>query len=364
MSTRFDPPERGPLGPDVATVVTTPIVPPTSESAVSWGAIFAGAVAAAALSLILLILGVGLGLSSVSPWSFEGVSKETFGWTSVAWLTFTALAASGLGGYLAGRLRTKWTQIHGDETYFRDTAHGFVSWAVATLLTAGLLTSAIGGVLGAGAKVAGATAGAAVSTAGVAAAGVGTAAAGGQEGDLNYWVDSLFRNATPPGPDAAGAPPAPPAPGAAPGNGPMDPAAPPPPAASVGPRDARTAPPPPRPMPGNGPMGDRREVRAEVNRIIVNSLQGNGLDPADTQYLSQLIARETGMSPAEAQARVTDVQTRMRAALEKAKTTAKQAADDARKATAYAALWLFITLLIGAFFASLSATWGGRRRDL
>lgn len=203
MSTRFDPPERGPLGPDVATVVTTPIVPPTSESAVSWGAILAGAVAAAALSLILLILGVGLGLSSVSPWSFEGVSKETFGWTSVAWLTFTALAASGLGGYLAGRLRTKWTQIHGDETYFRDTAHGFVSWAVATLLTAGLLTSAIGGVLGAGAKVAGATAGAAVSTAGVAAAGVGTAAAGGQEGDLNYWVDSLFRNAASPGPDAA-----------------------------------------------------------------------------------------------------------------------------------------------------------------
>lgn len=357
MSTRFDLPERDPLGPDIATVVATPVVPPPSESAVSWGAIFAGAVAAAALSLILLILGVGLGLSSVSPWSFEGVSKETFGWTSVAWLTFTALAASGLGGYLAGRLRTKWTQIHGDETYFRDTAHGFVSWAVATLLTAGLLTSAIGGVLGAGAKVAGATAGAAVSTAGVAAAGVGTAAAGGQEGDLNYWVDSLFRNATTPGPDAAGVPPAPPAAGAAPGNGPMDPAAPPPPAASVGPRDAR-------PMPGNGPMADRREVRAEVNRIIVNSLQGDGLDPADTQYLSQLIARETGMSPAEAQARVTDVQTRMRAALEKAKTTAKQAADDARKATAYAALWLFITLLIGAFFASLSATWGGRRRDL
>lgn len=366
MSTRFDPPERGPLGPDVATVVTAPIVAPPSESAVSWGAIFAGAAAAAALSLILLILGVGLGLSSVSPWSFEGVSKETFGWSSIIWLTFTALAASGLGGYLAGRLRTKWTQIHGDETYFRDTAHGFVSWAVATLLTAGLLTSAIGGVLGAGAKVAGATAGAAATTAGAAVAGAGSAAAGAPESDLNYWVDSLFRSATTAGPDAAGAPPVAPAAGAAPGTSPMDPAAPPPPpaAASVGPRDARTAPPPPRPMPGNGPMGDRREVRAEVNRIIVNSLQGDGLDPADTQYLSQLIARETGMSPAEAQARVTDVQTRMRAALEKAKTTAKQAADDARKATAYAALWLFITLLIGAFFASLSATWGGRRRDL
>ena len=356
MSTRFDPPERGPLGPDVGTVVAAPIVAPPSESAVSWGAIFAGAAAAAALSLILLILGVGLGLSSVSPWSFEGVSKETFGWSSIIWLTFTALAASGLGGYLAGRLRTKWTQIHGDETYFRDTAHGFVSWAVATLLTAGLLTSAIGGVLGTGAKVAGATAGAAASTAGVAAASAGSAAAAAPEGDLNYWVDSLFRSATGAGPSD---PATPPPPGA-----PMDPnAAPPPPVASVGPRDARMAA-PPRPMPGNGPVADRREVRAEVNRIIVNSLQGDGLDPADTQYLSQLIARETGMSQAEAQARVTDVQTRMRAALEKAKNTAKQAADDARKAAAYAALWLFITLLIGAFFASLSATWGGRRRDL
>ncbi|UXB19380.1 hypothetical protein K7566_17455 [Stenotrophomonas maltophilia] len=339
MSTRFDPPERGPLGPDVAAVVTAPIVAPPSESAVSWGAIFAGATAAAALSLILLILGVGLGLSSVSPWSFKGVSKETFGWSSIIWLTFTALAASGLGGYLAGRLRTKWTQIHGDETYFRDTAHGFVSWAVATLLTAGLLTSAIGGVLGAGAKVAGAAAGAAASSASVAAAGAGSTAAAAPEGDLNYWVDSLFRSTTSAGPTDPAAPP----PGA-----PMDP----------------NAAPPPRPMPGNGPMGDRREVRAEVKRIIVNSLQGDGLDPADTQYLAQLIARETGMSPAEAQARVTDVQTRMRAVLEKARNTAKQAADDARKATAYAALWLFITLLIGAFFASLSATWGGRRRDL
>ncbi|WP_446001237.1 hypothetical protein [Stenotrophomonas maltophilia] len=339
MSSRFDPPERGPLGPDVAAVVTAPIVAPPSESAVSWGAIFAGATAAAALSLILLILGVGLGLSSVSPWSFEGVSKETFGWSSIIWLTFTALAASGLGGYLAGRLRTKWTQIHGDETYFRDTAHGFVSWAVATLLTAGLLTSAIGGVLGAGAKVAGAAAGAAASTAGVAAAGAGSTAAAAPEGDLNYWVDSLFRSTTSAGPTDPAAPP----PGA-----PMDP----------------NAAPPPRPMPGIGTMGDRREVRAEVNRIIVNSLQGDGLDPDDTQYLALLIARETGMTPAEAQARVTDVQTRMRAALEKARNTAKQAADDARKATAYAALWLFITLLIGAFFASLSATWGGRRRDL
>jgi len=320
------------------------------ESAVSWGAILAGAAAAAALSLILLILGLGLGLSSVSPWSFEGVSAETFGWSSIVWLTFTAIASSGLGGYIAGRLRTKWSSLHGDETYFRDTAHGFLSWAVGTLLAAGLLASAIGGILGAGAKMAGATAGAAASTAGVAAAGAGTMAMGTQDGDLQYWVDSLFRTTpgaaapTPPAPSAA-------APGTAPGAPTMAPS-------------VANGPMPPRPMPGADRGPDRREVRAEVNRIIVNSLQSNTMDAADTQYLAQLVAAQTGLSQTEAQARVNDVQARARAAIDRAKQDAKQAADDARKATAYAALWLFITLLIGAFSASLSATWGGRRRDL
>ena len=335
----------------VAVVTPPPVIEAAHDSAVSWAAIFAGAAAAAALSLILLILGVGLGLSSVSPWAYEGVSAETFGWTSIAWLTLTAIAASGLGGYLAGRLRSKWSNLHGDETYFRDTAHGFLSWAVATLLTAGLLTAAIGGVLGAGAKVAGATAGAAASTAGGVAAAASGQAAAGDNGDLQYWVDGLFR-ANPNAPAAPmGAPPVP-------GDAAAQPLPPP---------QAGNPPPPPRGLAGNerGPgPGRGGDVRAEVNRIVVNSLKSDAMDPADTQYLAQLVANQTGMSQAEAQARVTDTQTRLRAALEKAKNDAKQAADDARKATAYAALWLFITLLIGAFSASLFATWGGRRRDL
>ncbi|WP_411852360.1 hypothetical protein ACLB90_07645 [Stenotrophomonas sp. LGBM10] len=330
----------------VAVVTPAPVMEPPHDSAVSWAAIFAGAAAAAALSLVLLILGVGLGLSSVSPWAYEGVTAETFGWSSIAWLTFTAIAASGLGGYLAGRLRSRWSNLHGDETYFRDTAHGFLSWSVATLLTAGLLTTAIGGVIGAGAKVAGASAGAAATTAGGLAAMASGTASGGDNGDLQYWVDGLFR-------PTAGAPAAPMAPP------PVDPA-------QAGGAPGGLAP-PPRPMVGaeRGPgPGRGNEVRAEVNRIVVNSLASNSMDPADTQYLAQLVAAQTGLSQVEAQARVADMQTRLRAALEKAKAEAKQAADDARKATAYAALWLFITLLIGAFSASLFATWGGRRRDL
>ncbi|KAF1017033.1 MAG: hypothetical protein GAK31_00292 [Stenotrophomonas maltophilia] len=345
-----------------ATAVATAIAPTAPESAVSWAAIFAGAVGSAALSLILVILGLGLGLSAVSPWSFEGVSKETFGWSSIIWLAFTTIAASGLGGYLAGRLRTKWTQLHGDETYFRDTAHGFISWAVATLLAAGLLTSAIGGILGAGGKVAGAAAGAAATDAGGIAMAAGPGMDDGKQGPdrgMPYWVDSLFRSdaaapapAPAPGdlPDRTAGAPA----GAADARPPMDRPAP--------PADARRAPQPG--MAGPGPRHVDREERAEATRIVLNSLAGDGLDDADKRYLSQMVARETGLSPAEAEARVNDMQTRMRAAMDKAKEQATQLADDARKATAHAALWLFITLLIGAFSASLAATWGGRCRDL
>src|SRR6185312_8668571 len=114
-------------------------------SGVSWSAIFAGAAAAASLSYILIILGFGLGLSSVSPWTNTGAAATTIGVATIIWLTFTQIVASGMGGYLAGRLRIKWASVHTDEVYFRDTAHGFLSWAVASLVVAAFLASAIGG---------------------------------------------------------------------------------------------------------------------------------------------------------------------------------------------------------------------------
>ena len=103
------------------------------DHAVSWGAVFAGAAAAAALSLVLLLLGTGLGLASVSPWTREGMSAGALGVTAIVWLSVTQLLASGMGGYIAGRLGAQWTDIHGDEAYFRDTAHGFLAWAFVRL---------------------------------------------------------------------------------------------------------------------------------------------------------------------------------------------------------------------------------------
>jgi hypothetical protein len=118
------------------------------SSGVSWAAITAGAFAAAALSLILLALGAGVGLSSVSPWSTAAASASTIGWEAIVWLILTQFMSAALGGYLAGRLRTKWATVHTDEVYFRDTANGFLAWAVSVVFTAACLTSAAGYMVG------------------------------------------------------------------------------------------------------------------------------------------------------------------------------------------------------------------------
>lgn len=135
------------LAADSRALASTP-GPDTAGSAVSWPAVFAGAVAAAALSLVLLVLGIGLGLAVVSPWTAGNTPAEAMSGSTIAWIFLTAIAASGVGGYMAGRLRTRWPGAQLDEVYFRDTAHGFLAWGVATLLTAAALTGVIGTILG------------------------------------------------------------------------------------------------------------------------------------------------------------------------------------------------------------------------
>jgi hypothetical protein len=317
-------------------------VPSPAQGAVSWGAIFAGAAGAAALSLILLILGTGLGLSSVSPWAGNGISAETFGVSTIVWITFTQLAASGMGGYLAGRLRTRWTSVQADEVYFRDTAHGFLAWAVASLVTAAALTSAVGAIVSGGAQVGASVAGGAVATAGVAAAG-GAAAMGKNAGDasgspaaMGYWVDTLFRK------DAAAA--------AAP-------------TSVQGTASAGVTAPTPAAADGTA-AGASPNTLAEVSRIFVNSARTGTLPPADARYAGQLVAQRTGLSQQDAEKRVNDTFASLQAKAKEAEIAAMDAAEKARKASAYAALWLFVSLLAGAFMASLMATFGGRQRDL
>ena len=148
------------------------------SSGVSWGAVIGGAFVSAAFALILLALGAGLGLSSVSPWSNVGASASTFGTVAIIWLLLIEVLASGLGGYLTGRLRTKWAILHTDEVYFRDTANGFLSWAVALVITVTFLASAAASMVGDAARATADAGQAAMSTA-----------------DPNgYFVDTLFRS--------------------------------------------------------------------------------------------------------------------------------------------------------------------------
>src|SRR6478672_5893603 len=127
----------------------------SSASAVEWASIFWGALAAFGVTIILMTLGPGLGLATTSPWSFTNPSPTTIGTAAAIWLVVTQWLSSALGGYLTGRLRTKWVGIRTDEVLFRDTAHGLLAWALATLLVAALV--AIGSAATAGVAAAAAS---------------------------------------------------------------------------------------------------------------------------------------------------------------------------------------------------------------
>ncbi|VFR21538.1 Mll5186 protein [plant metagenome] len=279
----------------------------SSRSAVSWGAVVAGAVIAAAVSALLLTGGSGFGFLSVSPWRGEGASGTTLAVGSIAWLFATQVIAYGIAGYVTGRLRTKWTDVNNDEAYFRDTAHGFLVWALSALVGLILVGSALSSAVSGAAKVGGAVAGAGASAVTAAA---GQAAQGEGEGlSLDYFTDALFRA--------------------------DDPAA-------------------------TGAPGDTRQ---EASRILGRSLSTGQLSEADRAYLVKLIAREAGVDEASAQQRLKQVEDQARQVAQEAEQKAREAADTARKAAAAFSFWAFVSMLVGAFVASFFATLGGRARD-
>ncbi|MBZ9809571.1 MULTISPECIES: hypothetical protein [unclassified Mesorhizobium] len=280
----------------------------SSATAISWGPIIAGAFAASTLTFILMLLGSGLGLSMVSPWSGSGASITTFAVSTAVWLIVVQWLSSGLGGYLAGRLRTKWVGVHTDEVYFRDTAHGFLAWALATLLVAGVLGSALSAAVGTGVQaVSNVASGAAQGASAGAAANAGGAST---DNATSYLVDSLFRPA-----DAA-----------------------------------RLA--------AANPQNDAAAA-AQASRILIASAAAGEVSPEDKTYLSQLVAARTGLSETDAKTRVDT----LLAKAQDAKAKAQQAADTARKASATFALLGALSLVIGAFIASAAAALGGRQRD-
>ncbi|MEI9905313.1 MAG: hypothetical protein WDN06_16200 [Asticcacaulis sp.] len=150
-------------------------------SGIHWAAILGGAAAAAAISLILAPLGTALGFSSFSVFTATRASAITFtaGWA--IWLVIMQWVSSGVGGYIAGRLRVKWADLHSDEVFFRDTAHGFLAWAAATVVAIALIAGVSLNTVHAGVDAA------------------ATVASGAASNDkMAYYADSLYRGATTP----------------------------------------------------------------------------------------------------------------------------------------------------------------------
>ena len=254
----------------------------SSASGVSWAAIFAGGVAAAAVSVMLLIFGAGLGLSSVSPWPHDGVSITTFTVLAAIWLVIVQWVSSGFGGYIAGRLRTKWTGVHTDEVFFRDTAHGFLAWALATVLVAGLLTLGSGAAVSTGAQLASNTLNATTAN--------------------NYYVNELFRQQAAASSDNGSA------------------------AMVTGLSDS--------------------DVRSQASVILAQTAVTGTVSAADNAYLTQLVSGRTGLAPTDAQNRVNQVLAQQQADLTKARQVADAARKTSAKGAIFTFVSLLIGAFI------------------
>ncbi len=236
---------------------------PAPSSAVSWSAILAGAAVSAGLSLILLAIGSGIGFSVANPWS-NGAAATTTKAATVAgiYITVTAVMASAVGGYLAGRLRHLWLGTHPHEAFFRDTAHGLVSWAVATLGGAILLGTVTTSLTGA--AVHGASAGA------------GMAAA--RNGATAGLTDRLFAYDY----------------------------------VAVSKAEAN--------QPNTGIARDYNGDRAVATRLLTRvRVPGNELTTDERQNLAVIVAARTGLSLPDAEKRVAAVEADARAAAEQAR---------------------------------------------
>lgn len=275
---------------------------PFSEPSVSWGAIFAGAIVAIAVSIMLLALGAGMGLTSISRWSGSSASATGFAVGGAIWLIVMQWISAALGGYMTGRLRTRWTLIGSDEVFFRDTAHGLTAWAIATIVTVCIVAAAGSSIVSGTARVIGAV----VSSAVQGAAQGGTQQAGASSANpLQMMVDTLFR---PDQPSTSGSP---------------------------------------------------ADAKAEVTQILLSGAQSGDISQSDRAYIAQLAASRSGITQDEAEKRVNTL-------VEQAKATAakaKAAADTARKSAASFSFFTFVSMLIGAFIACASAALGGHLRD-
>lgn len=288
---------------------------------VSWGAIFSGVFIAAAAYVALLILGTGLGFTVVSAWNFQDYTTGAIGGTALVWIVLTQIISLGGGGYVAGRLASEANNQRNQGTHFYDIAHGLLVWALSSMMVAlllGTVTSSLfsGGLSLVTAISKGAGAGMGAGATYALAPGYDNFAIGGENDPVNYALDLLLR-----------------------------------PESAENAHDASSSP----------TMSN--EQKKEIARIFMTSVKNNSMSEEDKKYVAQLVTQFTGMPQTEALKRVDATIEQLDSALNKANERIKETFDNARHATAAAALWSFATLLFGALVTAGAACYGGNWRQ-
>jgi hypothetical protein len=317
------------------TIIAVPEDPSVARrvtSYVEWAPIVAGAVTAAAISLILLTFGSAIGLATASPWPDSGLPWWLIAIIAALWVLLVQAGSYALGGYLAGRLRAPVNEMPSAERAFRDGAHGFLVWALGVVISAVLVSWAVGTAVKTGVDAASTVAGTAIAGTGVAAGSLAT-----QPDPLGYNVDRLLRSPS--------TPPAEPADATATAE----------PATSAEPETATTD----ASAPSATSVTESASGREGVGRIFVQAIEDGELAADDRTYLAGFVSQQTGLSQADAEARVDEAF----AAIQEAERDAREAAEKARIAGAIGAFLTAAALLVAAAAAAAGAGLGGRHRD-
>lgn len=113
---------------------------PAAVKRISWGAVFAGAVVALIVQFMLNLLGLAIGFGAINL-TGEGATLQALGVGAIIWLAITAIIAFFAGGWTAGRLAGLPLTLDG-------ALHGFVTWAVASVVIMYLVFSGVGLIVG------------------------------------------------------------------------------------------------------------------------------------------------------------------------------------------------------------------------
>ena len=271
------------------------LVDPAARPRVSWPAIFAGVVLTVAVEAALGMLGAGIGLGLAAP--AQNPDANTLGTGGAVWFLASTVIALLVGSYAAARLA-------GIPTRFDGVLHGLVIWAVTLLVTAWLLTSAIGGVVGGAFSLLGHTLSAAGSTATSAVSAVlphDTAGALPDTHALEQQADRLLAAPTP-----------------------QDPAA----------------------------MSHADAVKA-VGQAMPDLLAGGDRAQAARQRITAVIAAQAHISQQDAQARLDSAEKKLTETKDRAAATARRAADRVASTASQASFLAFAGLVIGALAAAV-----------